>query len=167
MLKLEPIGFVRNEVEESTDFSEVVSEIVVREDLVEGLFRIEESEEIDIIFWFDRSVGPKLKLHPKGDPANPLVGVFASRSPNRPNPIGVTRVKLLQVRGNIIVVKVSKPGQDLRFDVPTVGTNTIKTLKEARASVLALEADMVLMLDKPEVIAAADKAGIAIVAVKA
>ena len=105
MLKLEPIGFVRNEVEESTDFSEVVSEIVVREDLVEGLFRIEESEEIDIIFWFDRSVGPKLKLHPKGDPANPLVGVFASRSPNRPNPIGVTRVKLLQVRGNIIVVK--------------------------------------------------------------
>jgi len=105
MLKLEPIGFVRNEVEESTDFSEVVSEIVVREDLVEGLFRIEESEEIDIIFWFDRSVGPKLKLHPKGDPANPLVGVFASRSPNRPNPIGVTRVKLLQVRGNILVVK--------------------------------------------------------------
>ena len=70
-------------------------------------------------------------------------------------------------RGNIVVVKVSKPGQDLRFDVPTVGTNTIKTLKEARVSVLALEADMVLMLDKPEVIAAADKAGIAIVAVKA
>jgi len=69
-------------------------------------------------------------------------------------------------RGHIIVVKVSKPGQDLRFDVPTVGTNTIKTLQEARASVLALEADMVLMLDKPEVVAAADRAGIAIVAVK-
>jgi hypothetical protein len=52
-------------------------------------------------------------------------------------------------RGNIVVVKVSKPDQDLRFDVPTVGTNTIKTLHEARASVLALEADLVLMLDKP------------------
>jgi hypothetical protein len=69
-------------------------------------------------------------------------------------------------RGRIVVVKVSRPGQDLRFDVPTIGPNTIKTLKEARASVLALEADLVLMLDKPAVIAAADNAGIAIVAVK-
>ena len=69
-------------------------------------------------------------------------------------------------RGQIVVVKVSRPGQDLRFDVPTVGTNTIKTLKEAHASVLALEADLVLMLDKPAVIAAADRAGIAIVAVR-
>ena len=105
MLKLEPIGFVRNDIEDSTDFSNVVSEIAIREDLVEGLFRLEESEEIDIIFWFDRSIGSKPKLHPKGDPSNPLVGVFASRSPNRPNPIGVTRVKLLEVRGNILVVK--------------------------------------------------------------
>jgi tRNA-Thr(GGU) m(6)t(6)A37 methyltransferase TsaA len=46
-----------------------------------------------------------MKLHPKGNPDNPLVGVFASRSPNRPNPIGVTKVKLLEVRGNILVVK--------------------------------------------------------------
>jgi tRNA-Thr(GGU) m(6)t(6)A37 methyltransferase TsaA len=46
-----------------------------------------------------------MKLHPKGNPDNPLVGVFASRSPNRPNPIGVTRVKLLKVNGNILTVK--------------------------------------------------------------
>lgn len=69
-------------------------------------------------------------------------------------------------RGGVVVVKVSKPNQDLRFDVPTVGTDTINTLQAARATVLALEADMVLMLDKADVIAAADKAGIAIVAVK-
>ncbi len=69
-------------------------------------------------------------------------------------------------RGKVVVVKVSRPGQDLRFDVPTVGPNTIETLKQARAAVLALEADMVLMLDKTEVLAAADKAGIAVVAVK-
>jgi DUF1009 family protein len=69
-------------------------------------------------------------------------------------------------RGGIVVVKVSKPNQDLRFDVPSIGVNTIKTLQDARASVLAVEADMVLMLDKPDVIAAADRAGISIVAIK-
>jgi DUF1009 family protein len=69
-------------------------------------------------------------------------------------------------RGGVVVVKVSKPDQDLRFDVPTIGPNTIQTLKEAGASVIALEADMVLMLDKPDIIAAADREGIAIVAIK-
>ena len=105
MLTLEPIGFVRNDIEESTDFSEVVSMIEIRQELVEGLFRLEESDEIDVLFWFDRCLPARMKLHPKGNPENPLVGVFASRSPNRPNPIGVTRVKLLEVRGNILVVK--------------------------------------------------------------
>ena len=105
MLKLEPIGYVRNEVEESMDFTDVVSEIVIRPELEDGLCRIDESKEIDVIFWFDRSTGPKMKLHPKGDPDIPLVGVFATRSPNRPNPIGVTRVRLMSVNGNILTVK--------------------------------------------------------------
>ncbi len=105
MLKLEPIGYVRNKIEESIDFADVVSEIVIRPELVEGLYRIDESREIDVIFWFDRSTGPKMKLHPKGDPDIPLVGVFASRSPNRPNPIGVTRVRLVSVNANILTVK--------------------------------------------------------------
>jgi tRNA (adenine37-N6)-methyltransferase len=104
-LILEPIGFVRNDIEESSDFSEVVSEIVIREDLVEGLYRIEESKEIDVIFWFDRSLPARMKVHLKGNPRYPLVGVFASRSPNRPNPIGVTRVQLIAIMGNILTVK--------------------------------------------------------------
>jgi tRNA-Thr(GGU) m(6)t(6)A37 methyltransferase TsaA len=105
MLTLEPIGFVRNDIEESTDFSEVVSTIEIRPDLAEGLYRLDESKEIDVLFWFDRCLPAKMKLHPKGNPDNPLVGVFASRSPNRPNPIGVTRVILLSVNGNILTVK--------------------------------------------------------------
>jgi tRNA-Thr(GGU) m(6)t(6)A37 methyltransferase TsaA len=105
MLNLEPIGFVRNDIERSTDFSDVVSEIVVNEDLTEGLYRIEESKEIDVIFWFDRSLPTRMRLHPKGNPNEPLVGVFASRSPNRPNPIGVTRVQLIAIMGNILTVK--------------------------------------------------------------
>jgi tRNA-Thr(GGU) m(6)t(6)A37 methyltransferase TsaA len=105
MLILEPIGYVRNDVERSTDFSDVVSEIVIQEDLVEGLYRIEDSKEIEVVFWFDRSLPPRMKLHPKGNPNTPLVGVFASRSPNRPNPIGVTRVQLIAIMGNILTVK--------------------------------------------------------------
>ena len=102
---LEPIGYVRNDIERSTDFPDVVSEIVMQEDLVEGLYRIEESKEIEVVFWFDRSLPARMKLHPKGNPNAPLVGVFASRSPNRPNPIGVTRVQLIAIMGNILTVK--------------------------------------------------------------
>ncbi|MBW2143440.1 MAG: UDP-2,3-diacylglucosamine diphosphatase LpxI [Deltaproteobacteria bacterium] len=63
-----------------------------------------------------------------------------------------------------VVVKVSKPQQDLRFDVPSVGLDTVKVLSQVRASVLAIEAGKTLMFDKPEMISHADKAGISIIA---
>jgi len=66
--------------------------------------------------------------------------------------------------GGFVIIKVSKPDQDLRFDVPTIGTKTIEVLKESGGTAIALEADRTLMLDKPEIIAAADRAGIAIIA---
>lgn len=70
-------------------------------------------------------------------------------------------------RGGMTVVKVAKPGQDMRFDVPAVGVQTIQTMREAGARVLALEAGMTILLDEAEVCRLADKAGIAIVSVKA
>ncbi|MGQ3684192.1 MAG: LpxI family protein [Candidatus Loosdrechtia sp.] len=66
-------------------------------------------------------------------------------------------------KGDIIVIKVSKQDFDPRFDIPTVGTETIKSLKESSASVLALEAGKTLILDIEETIKAADNARIAIV----
>ena len=107
MLKLEPIGHVRNGVLSSRDFSDVVSEIEMVPELIPGLYRLEESEEIDVIFLFDRNIGQgyQLKLHPKGDPDNPEVGVFASRSPFRPNPIGLQRVQLLAIDGGRVRVR--------------------------------------------------------------
>ncbi|MEW6357594.1 MAG: UDP-2,3-diacylglucosamine diphosphatase LpxI [Planctomycetota bacterium] len=69
-------------------------------------------------------------------------------------------------KGGAVVVKVSKPNQDLRFDVPTIGLQTIEVLKEIGARVLAVEADKTLMLEKEEVIRAADRAGISILALK-
>ena len=68
-------------------------------------------------------------------------------------------------RGGITVVKVSKPKQDMRFDIPVVGLNTIKSLIGARARCLAIEADKTLFIDQQESVKLAQKKGIAIVAV--
>lgn len=65
--------------------------------------------------------------------------------------------------GGAVVVKVLKPHQDMRFDLPAVGTRTIKTMQEVEASCLAVEAGRTIMLERDEVVAEADKAGIAIV----
>jgi UDP-2,3-diacylglucosamine hydrolase len=64
----------------------------------------------------------------------------------------------------LTVVKVAKPNQDMRFDVPVVGIHTIETMVKAGASCLALDANKCLMLEREKVIAAADAAEIAIVA---
>lgn len=61
-----------------------------------------------------------------------------------------------------IVVKVAKPHQDMRFDVPVVGRATIEAMREAAAGVLAVDAGKTLVLDKAEALAAADEAGIAV-----
>ncbi len=64
----------------------------------------------------------------------------------------------------LTVVKVAKPNQDMRFDVPVVGLETIETMKQAGATCLALDAGRCLLLDKEGLIAAANEAGICIVA---
>jgi DUF1009 family protein len=61
-------------------------------------------------------------------------------------------------------VKIAKPNQDLRFDVPVVGVKTIAVMQKAGATCLALDAGKCLLLDGDAVIAAADQAGIAVVA---
>jgi hypothetical protein len=62
-----------------------------------------------------------------------------------------------------VVVKVSKPNQDLRFDVPSVGPETIQAMSQVKASVLAIEAGKTLIFDKPVMISYADQSGIAVV----
>ena len=64
----------------------------------------------------------------------------------------------------LTVVKVAKPAQDMRFDVPVVGVATIATMRRAGATCLALDAGKCLLLDGDQIIRAADEAGIAIVA---
>jgi DUF1009 family protein len=79
----------------------------------------------------------------------------------------IRRAGTLCRRGGMTVVKVAKPGQDMRFDVPTVGVQTIQTMREAGARVLAIETGLTILLDEEDVVRLADKLGIAIVSVKA
>jgi len=102
---VEPIGRVCNAAEEKQDFEGLISEIEVFPEFAEGLYRIEDVPELLILFVFDRSTSYEMHVHPRGDLRNPEVGVFASRSPNRPNFIGVTQVELLRREGNVLTVK--------------------------------------------------------------
>jgi DUF1009 family protein len=63
----------------------------------------------------------------------------------------------------LTVVKVAKPNQDMRFDVPVIGLKTIQTMQSAGASCLAVDAERCLFLEGEEIIAAADAAGISLV----
>ena len=64
----------------------------------------------------------------------------------------------------LTVVKVAKPNQDMRFDVPVIGLRTIETMQKAHATCLALDAGKCLLLDGEKITEAADRAGITIVA---
>lgn len=69
-------------------------------------------------------------------------------------------------RGNAVVVKVSKPNQDLRFDVPVIGVKTLETAAQAGVRLIAVEAGLTLLLDRTAVHAAADRAGISLCGLK-
>jgi UDP-2,3-diacylglucosamine hydrolase len=62
----------------------------------------------------------------------------------------------------VVVVKVAKPKQDMRFDVPVVGPGTLAAMGEAGATVLAVDADKTLLVDRADFLAAADRGGIAV-----
>ena len=74
----------------------------------------------------------------------------------------IARAGELCRRGGFVVVKVAKPHQDKRFDVPTVGVQTIETMRAAGATALAIEAGRTILLDEAETVARADRYGIAI-----
>lgn len=69
-------------------------------------------------------------------------------------------------RGGWTLVKVSKPNQDMRFDVPTIGTQTVQNVADAGGVAIAIEADRTILLDHEETIALADRLGVAIIAMR-
>lgn len=110
-MTLKPIGFVRNQVEQTPkpgyDWRGIVSDIVVNSSLSEALDNLDEFSHIIVLYWMHQTaIGqPPTKVHPMGKKALPLVGLFASRSPYRPNPIGKATVRLLERQGDILKVE--------------------------------------------------------------
>ena len=107
-MTLKAIGFVKNQVAQPVQggWEEVISEIVIDRRLTDALDGLEEFSHIVVLFWMHKTSGePALKVHPRGKIEFPLVGLFATRSPRRPNPVGETTVRLLERRGNILKVR--------------------------------------------------------------
>jgi tRNA-Thr(GGU) m(6)t(6)A37 methyltransferase TsaA len=110
-ITLRPVGHIANALRERIphkEYKKVVSEVIVNEDLQECLDDIEDHSHVIIVYWLDR-IGEEerrmTKVRPMGDPSLPLLGVFATRSPARPNPIGIETVRIVSREGNVLRVK--------------------------------------------------------------
>ncbi len=95
-----PIGWIRK--------ADGKTRIVLDKKYQPGLLGVDKLPEIWVLYWFDRNDTPEkravLQVHPHGDSANPLAGVFATRSPQRPNLIALSRCKILSVKENVIEI---------------------------------------------------------------
>lgn len=103
-----PIGMVHSPIKEPEmrDWEDVVSEIRIDLKWLKALKGIEDFSHIIVIYYFSRSKkGVKLQTHPKGREDLPLVGLFSTRSPHRPNPIGLTICRLIGRKGSKLKVK--------------------------------------------------------------
>lgn len=110
IITLRPIGIVKNGFDKGPlrNYEDSISKIVLDPSLTEGLYLLEENSHILVVFWMNRiQINERniMKMHPKGREELPLVGVFATRSPRRPNPFGIRAVRLLKIRDNVIEVK--------------------------------------------------------------
>jgi tRNA-Thr(GGU) m(6)t(6)A37 methyltransferase TsaA len=102
---IQPIGFVRSELtklEEAPmqgDESAPEAWLDIAPSAAPGLMGIEAGDELIVLTWFHLAERDVLQVHPRGDPSRPLKGVFGTRSPARPNPVGLHRVTVLEVTG--------------------------------------------------------------------
>jgi tRNA-Thr(GGU) m(6)t(6)A37 methyltransferase TsaA len=100
---IEPIGFVRSILTQLEDAPMQGDEgapeawLEITPPVVQGLAGIEAGDELIVLTWLHLAQRDVLQVHPRGDINRPLTGVFATRSPDRPNPVGLHRVSVLEV----------------------------------------------------------------------
>jgi tRNA (adenine37-N6)-methyltransferase len=106
-LRLKPIGYVENSVLDTRwhDWGNLVSRLVIDDVYVKALHGLEGFSHLLVIFWLHLPGNFLLRRHPKGRGDIPLVGIFATRTQFRPNPLGLQVVKLLKVEGSTLTVK--------------------------------------------------------------
>lgn len=109
--KIRPIGVIRSELTSRDAAPRQGSEgapsawVEVNPAVAEGIEGISVGSEIILITWFHKAHRNTLRLHPRRDRSRPMTGVFSTRSPDRPNPLGLHRVAVLEIAGNKIKVK--------------------------------------------------------------
>ncbi len=102
---IHPIGVVRSELKNREDAPMQGYEgapdawIEIAPEVAEGLDGIESDSDIIVLTWLHRADRDTLLVHPRGNPDAPLTGVFATRSPDRPNPMGLHRVTVRSIDG--------------------------------------------------------------------
>ena len=106
MFFVEPIGFVRSEITRLEDAPRQGDEggteawVELTPQAVPGLAGIVVGDELFVLTWLRFAQREVLQVHPRGDRDRPLTGVFATRSQDRPNPVGLHRVSVLEVAGH-------------------------------------------------------------------
>ena len=105
-VQLRPIGVIRSRLKKRGDAPMQGYEgapdawLEVKPFAIEALEGLAAGDEIIVITWFHRAKRDVLKVHPRSDRRRSLAGVFATRSPDRPNPLGLHRVTVRKVTGN-------------------------------------------------------------------
>jgi tRNA-Thr(GGU) m(6)t(6)A37 methyltransferase TsaA len=79
--------------------------LVLKPEVSDGLHGLEAGTDVVVLTWLDRASRDVLTVHPRGDTERPVTGVFNTRSPHRPNPIGLHRVRILAIDGNRLQVR--------------------------------------------------------------
>lgn len=132
-IKLKTIGFIKTDVQivpRHWTISEVEGQIVVDEAYMEGLKNIRKNQDIIVIFYFHQSREFSLNhLIQKPPHRNEQLGVFSTCSPIRPNPIGMSVLRVTDIEGNIICVK----GLDMVDSTPILDIKPLTGLKRDMA----------------------------------
>ena len=108
---LEPIGRVESRLTDLASAPRQADEgapsawLVFNDDVSEGIRNLRVGEEVIVLTWLDRAQRDVLSVHPRGDTSRPQEGVFSTRSPHRPNPIGLHRVEITAIEGPRIRVR--------------------------------------------------------------
>jgi tRNA-Thr(GGU) m(6)t(6)A37 methyltransferase TsaA len=107
---LEPIGWIRSELKRKEEAPRFYTEGAPNARLEldarfwDGMDGIKVGDDIVVITWLHLASREILKVHPRGDLTRPKRGVFSTRSPNRPNPLGLHRAKVLAMEQNILSI---------------------------------------------------------------
>jgi tRNA-Thr(GGU) m(6)t(6)A37 methyltransferase TsaA len=102
---LTPIGSIRSTLRTLEEAPRQSSEgapdawLEVEPRFARGLLGLAPGDELIVVTWLDRAQREVLEVHPRDDPETPLAGVFTTRSPDRPNPVGLHRVTLRAIAG--------------------------------------------------------------------